>query len=90
MYGISSNELKWFSSYLSGRKQVVKFRQETSELLWNYMWRSTGVGSRPNFVLIISNDISNFAVEGCVQNMYADEVIIHTSATSKDELEHRL
>ena len=33
------------------------------------------------------NDISNFAVEGCVLNMYADDVIIYTSATSKDELE---
>ena len=31
MYGITSTELKWFSSYLSGRKQVLKFHQETSE-----------------------------------------------------------
>ena len=34
--------------------------------------------------------ISNFTVEGCVLNMYTDDVIIHTSATSKDELEYRL
>ena len=53
------------------------------------MWRSTGVGSIPNFFLFI-NDISNFAVEACVLNMYADDVIIYTSATSKDELECRL
>ena len=26
---ITSTELKWFSSYLRGRKQVVKFHQET-------------------------------------------------------------
>ena len=31
MYGITSTELIWFSSYLSERKQVVKFHQETSE-----------------------------------------------------------
>ena len=29
MYGIISTELKWFSSYPSGRKQLVKFDQET-------------------------------------------------------------
>ena len=31
MYGITSTEQKWFSSYLRGRKQIVKFHQETSE-----------------------------------------------------------
>ena len=41
------------------------------------------------FTLFI-NDISNLAVEDCVLNMYADDVIIYTSATSKDELECRL
>ena len=30
-YGITSIELKWFSSYIRGRKPVVKFHQETSE-----------------------------------------------------------
>ena len=54
------------------------------------MWRSTGVGSRPIFSLLFINDISGFAVEACVLNMYADDVIIYTSETSKDELECRL
>ena len=40
--------------------------------------------------LLSINDISNFAVEASVLNMYADDVIIDTSATSKDELECRL
>ena len=31
MYGITSTELKWFSIYLRGRKQVVRYHQETSE-----------------------------------------------------------
>ena len=30
MFGITSTELKWFSSHLRGRKQVGKFHQETS------------------------------------------------------------
>ena len=44
----------------------------------------------PSFFLSFINDISSFAVEACVLNMYADGVIIYTSATSKDELECRL
>ena len=42
------------------------------------------------FFLLFINDISSFAVEACVLNMYADDVIIYTSETSKDELECRL
>ena len=34
--------------------------------------------------------MSSFAVEACVLNIYADDVIIYTSETSKDELECRL
>ena len=90
MYGITSTELKRFSSYLKGRKQVVKFHQETSECC--DITRGVPQGSVPgpiSFFLFI-NDISNFAAEACVLNMYADDVIIYTSATSKDELECRL
>ena len=31
MYGIIGTELDWFSSYLNGRKQFVKFNNETSK-----------------------------------------------------------
>ena len=34
MYGITSTELTWLSSYFRGRKQVVKFHQETSEFCY--------------------------------------------------------
>ena len=91
MYGITSTEIKWFSSYLRGRKQVVKFHLKTSE----FCDITCGIpqGSVPGpilFLLLFINDISNFAVEACVLNMYADDVIIYTLATSKDELECRL
>ena len=90
MYGITSTELKWFSSYLSGRKQVVKFHQETSEFCDITCGVPQGSVLGPILFLSFINDISNFTVEGCVLNMYADDVIIYTSATSKDELESRL
>ena len=90
MYGITSTELKWFSSYLSGRKLVVKFHQETSEFCDITCCVPQGSVLGPILFLLFINDISNFAVESCVLNMYADDVIIYTSATSKDELECRL
>ena len=33
MYGITNIELKWFSSYIRGRKQVVKFHQDITVIL---------------------------------------------------------
>ena len=35
MHGIISTELTWLSSYVRGRKQVVKFHQETLRVLLN-------------------------------------------------------
>ena len=90
MYGITSTEQKWFSSYLRGRKQIVKLHQETSEFCDITCGVPQGSVLGPILILLFINYISNFTVEGCVLNMYADDVIIHTSATSKDELEYRL
>ena len=90
MYGITSTELKWFSIYLNKRKQVVRFHQETSEFCYITCGVPQGSVLGPILFLLFINDISNFAVEGCVLNMYADDVIIYTSTTSKDELACRL
>ena len=79
MYGITSTELKRFSSYLRGRKQVVKFHQETSEFCDITCGAPQGSVLGPILFLLFINDISNFAVEGCVLNMYADDVIIYIS-----------
>ena len=86
MYGITSTELKWLSSYLKGRKQVVEFHQETLEFC-DITCGVPQVSLQGLFFLIFINVISSFVVEACVLNMYADDVIIYTSATSKDELE---
>ena len=90
MYGFTSTELKWFFSYLKRRKQVVKFHQETSEFC--DITRGVPRGSVPGPVLFLLfiNDISNLTAEGCILNMYADDVIIYTSAISNDELECNL
>ena len=90
MYGFTDKELNWFSSYLSGRKQVVKFNHETSEYCDITCGVPQGSVLGPILFLLFINDISNFTVEGCVLNMYADDVIIYTSAMSRDELERKL
>ena len=69
---------------------MVKFHQETSEFCDITYGVPQGSVLGPILFLLFINDISNFAVEGCELNMYADDVIIYTSATSKDELECRL
>ena len=78
MYGITSTE------------QIVKFHQETSEFCYITCGVPQGSVPGPIFFLLFINDISSFAVEACVLNMHADDVIIYTSETSKDELECRL
>ena len=90
MYGITGTELDWFSSYLNGRKQFVKFNNETSESCEITCGVPQGSVLGPILFLLFINDISNFAVEGCVLNMYADDVIIYTSAMSTHELECKL
>ena len=89
MYGVTSTELKRFSSYLRGRKQFVKFHQETSEFCDITCGVPQGSILGPVLFLLFINDFSNFTVWGCVLNMYADDIIIYTSATSKDELKYR-
>ena len=44
----------------------------------------------PLLFLLFINDVSNFTTEGCVLDMYADDVIIYTSATTSDELQMKL
>ena len=44
----------------------------------------------PLLFLLFINDVSNFTTEGYVLNMYADDVIIYTSAATGDELQMKL
>ena len=90
MPGIIGTELNWFSIYLNGHKQFVNFNNETSESCGITCGVPQGSVLDPILVLLFINDISNFAVEGGVLNMYADDVIIYTSAMSTHELECKL
>ena len=90
MYGITGNELDWFSSYLKNRKQMVFFQQDSSDFqeVYSGVPQSSVLG--PLLFLLFINDVSNFTTEGCALNMYADDVIIYTSAATSDELQMKL
>ena len=90
LYGITGNELNWFSSYLKNRKQMVYFQQDCSDFQDVYSGVHQGSVLGPLLFLLFINDVSNFTTEGCVLNMYADDVIIYTSAPTSDELQEKL
>ena len=90
MYGITGNELDWFSSYLKNRKQMVFFQEDSSDFQEVYSGVPQGSVLGPLLFLLFINDVSNFTTEGCALNMYADDVIIYTSAETSDELQMKL
>ena len=90
MYGIADNELHWFSSYLKNRQQMVFSQQECSELKEVYSGVPQGSVLGHLLFLLFINDVSNFTTDGCVLNMYADDVIIYTSAAISDDLQLKL
>ena len=92
MYGITGNELDWFSSYLKNRKQMVFFQQDSSDFQEVYSGVPRGSVLGPLLFLLFINDVSNFTTEGCALNMYAADVIIYrpTSAETSDELQMKL
>ena len=85
MYAIADNELHLFSSSLKNRQQMMFFQQESSEFKEVYIGVAQGSVLDPLLLLLCINDVSNFTTVGCVSNMYADDVIIYTSATTSDD-----
>ena len=90
MCGIIGTKLNWSSSYLNGRKQFVNFNDETSETCEITCGVSQGSVLGPILLLLFIIDISNFAEEDCVLNVYAVDMIIYTSAMLMHEPECKL
>jgi len=77
-YGVVDGAHAWFKSYLSDRRQCVKYDASLSS------WGSIGIGVPQRSTLgplifsLFFNDLPNVVDHTCV-NMYADDTELHCS-----------
>ena len=77
-YGILNTELKWFSSFLSGRKQAVYCHGKLSESKDITIGIPQGSILGPSLFLVFINDITDcLRLSTC--NIYADDVVLYVS-----------
>jgi hypothetical protein len=80
-YGITGTELDWFCSYLTGRKQVVRCNNVTSESQAISIGVPQGSILGPILFLIFVNDLTQFSgLSNC--NLFADDALFYV--TCKD------
>ena len=82
LYGIKNVEFEWFKSYLHQRKQAVLCNGQLSSFVDISSGVPQGSVLGPFLFLLFINDISNFAANGCLINLFADDTIIYTSGDS--------
>ena len=79
--GIKGHSLKWFSSYLTDRTQLVKCPGSTSELLPI----ATGIPQGSNLgsllFLIYINDLTSY-LPNCYCNLYADDIVVYVAGNN--------
>ena len=89
-YGIEGDELGWFKSYLTGRSQAVTCNNKLSSLRGLDYGVPQGSVLGPFLFLIYINDIQNFATNGCLLNIFADDLIVFTSDKCIQNLKQKL
>lgn len=88
-YGIKSNVLKWFKSYLSDRTQQVKFNNVTSSKRKTKYGVPQGSILGPILFLIYINDLKK-VLKYCKCKMFADDTIIYYSSSNSMEIENKI
>jgi hypothetical protein len=88
-YGINGKELSWFSSYLTGRYQVVRCNNSTSEKLAISIGVPQGSILGPILFLIFINDLTQHSgLSKC--NLFADDALFFVSGKNVQCVENRL
>ena len=91
MYGITSTELKWFSSYLEDINKLSNFtRKHPSSVILHVAFHRIRFQAQFCSYYLSMIYLTSLYICFCVLNMHAEDVIFYTSATWKDELECRL
>jgi len=88
-YGIKNNELMWFTSYLTNRRQCVRMNNSTSGIKSVNIGVPQGSVLGPILFLVYINDISqNIHLAQC--NIFADDVILYTTGKTLREVNDKL
>ena len=89
-YGISGDALAWFRSYLSDRTQLTYCHNVLSTSGGLSFGVPQGSILGPLLFLLYINDVQNFGTNGCIINIYADDLLVFTSGKNLHELQKRL
>ncbi len=81
MYGIGDQAIKWFASYLTGRKQVTKVNGQTSSERVIKCWVPQGSILGPLLSFVYINDLNKYLGD-CSVNLYADDMAVYCASNS--------
>jgi len=74
-FGIKNSSLKWFKSYLLGRKQKVKINNITGEKILITFGVSQGSVLGPILFILYINSVCNLLIDGHIVT-YVDDTIV--------------
>lgn len=93
--GVKGTAIKWFESYLTGRKQIVELKQvqngvsevkvSTEKLITRGVPQGSVLG--PVLFILFTGDLQNYLKDFCHSIMYADDTVLITSSNNREALE---